>query len=68
MRELNTRIFLMKKYIMILKKSFACEALFVYHIGSYFIISYTAKFYEIVYRNIFRDVELGCCARIFNNF
>ncbi len=28
MRELNTRIILIEKYIMILKKSFACEALF----------------------------------------
>lgn len=44
MRELNTRIFLRKKYIMILKKSFACEALFVYHIGSYLVISYMVKF------------------------
>lgn len=53
MRELNTRIILMEKYIMILKKSFACEALFVYRIGRDFVIFYTAKFYEIVYRNIF---------------
>ena len=34
----------MEKYIMILKKSFACEALFVYRIGSYFVFSYTVKF------------------------